>query len=156
MFKSAALVLLVLFVAPVVSEDAVWADSETTTKLWQAISSADMEKLKSILDEDETAATARASDGRGPLFWAYEYKNDEAIALLKEAGADENSKDADGKTCTQLENAGEATEFMKAKQVIRNNTVNICKYIHAANSLCQCRRKRLPPSRSSLSNKQQQ
>ena len=41
------------------------------------------------------ARWSRAADGRGPLFWATEYKQEEMIALLKEAGADENAKDAD-------------------------------------------------------------
>jgi hypothetical protein len=36
-----------------------------------------------MLDEDEDIAAVRAADGRGPLFWAHEAKNDEAIELLK-------------------------------------------------------------------------
>merc|ERR1719183_903547 len=112
----ATLIVFFAVLSSAASEDATWADTETTTKLWQAISAADMEKLKTILDEDENAATARAADGRGPLFWAYEYKNEEAIALLKEAGADETAKDADGKTAAGIEATGEMTEFMKKKK----------------------------------------
>ena len=36
-----------------------------------------------MLAEDESSATVRAADGRGPLFWAHEAGNDEAIELLK-------------------------------------------------------------------------
>ena len=113
--KSICLFVLLATAAPVLAEEG-WADTETTTKLWEAISAGDMEKLKGILDEDDNAATARAADGRGPLFWATEYKQEEMIALLKEAGADENAKDADGKTAADIQKAGEMTEFMKKKR----------------------------------------
>lgn len=51
------------------------------------------------------------SDGRGPLFWAHEANNEEAIELLKKAGADMEEGDADGKTCTDFEH-GKMTEYM--------------------------------------------
>ena len=128
-----------------------WADTETTTKLWEAISAGDMEKLKGILDEDDNAATARAADGRGPLFWATEYKQEEMIALLKEAGADENAKDADGKTAADIQKAGEMTEFMKKKRVsCRRESSVSSKLIRTA-----CRRRRLLLRRSSPNSKQQ-
>ena len=97
--KFAAPLVLVLCVSHTIAADEPkWEDSETTTKFWQAISSGDMEALKTICDEDENNAKVRAADGRGPLFWAYEYKNEDAIALLEEKGADKTAKDADGKT----------------------------------------------------------
>lgn len=105
-----------------------WADTETTTALWRAISSGDKEALETLLDTDEKNAHVRAADGRGPLWyalgaaplrppaqaaptlttgsfavvccrWAYEHKNEEAIELLQAAGIDENAKDR-GKTPT--------------------------------------------------------
>eukprot|EP00965_Chrysotila_dentata_P031982 1066063-Pleurochrysis_carterae.AAC.2 len=36
-------------------------------------------------------------DARRPLFWAYEFKNMEALALLLHMGADDDAEDADGK-----------------------------------------------------------
>jgi hypothetical protein len=36
-----------------------------------------------MLAEDESSATVRAADGRGPLFWAHEAGNEEAVELLK-------------------------------------------------------------------------
>jgi dolichyl-diphosphooligosaccharide--protein glycosyltransferase len=39
----------------------------------------------------------RSEDGRGPLWWAYEMKNKEAIALLKKFGAKESERDRNGK-----------------------------------------------------------
>ena len=39
------------------------------------------------------AAHVRAADGRGPLWWAHEHKNEEAIELLQAAGCDEEAQD---------------------------------------------------------------
>ncbi len=36
-----------------------------------------------MLSEDESAATVRAADGRGPLFWAHEAGNEDAVEILK-------------------------------------------------------------------------
>ncbi len=43
----------------------------------------EMHNLQKMLDEDEDISAVRAADGRGPLFWAHEAKNDDAIELLK-------------------------------------------------------------------------
>jgi hypothetical protein len=96
-------VLALLFAAVAVltpvtfAEEAAWEDTEMTTNLWRAIASLDNDQLLQLLDADETVAHVRASDGRGPLWWAYEYGNKEAIELLYEYGADDTVKDADGK-----------------------------------------------------------
>merc|ERR1719382_1894117 len=42
-------------------------------------------------------ALHRSGDGRGPLFWAYEFKNVDALALLIHMEADEEAEDLDGK-----------------------------------------------------------
>ena len=47
-----------------------WADTETTTALWRAISSGDKEALETLLEADEKNAHVRAADGRGPLWCA--------------------------------------------------------------------------------------
>lgn len=36
-----------------------------------------------MLDEDEDLSSVRAADGRGPLWWAHEANNEEAIEILK-------------------------------------------------------------------------
>ena len=46
-----------------------WADTETTTALWRAISEGDKEALETLLDADEENAHVRAADGRGPLWY---------------------------------------------------------------------------------------
>ena len=80
-------------------------------RLWRAITSNENSELQSILDEDESRALLRSADGRGPLFWAHEANNEEAIEMLKKAGASEDFQDADGKTCTNFEH-GKMTEYM--------------------------------------------
>ena len=44
----------------------------------------------------------RASDGRGPLFWAYEFGNADALAILLLSDLDQDSGDADGKTAAEM------------------------------------------------------
>lgn len=136
-----------MFVPPTQQE---WADTDTTTALWRAISSGDKEALETLLDADEKngapppmnspgprtrgkpfdlscgapggwvaalhgtrshpllwlfclSAHVRAADGRGPLWWAHEHKNEEAIELLQAAGVDEGAKDRGG--CTRAQAA---------------------------------------------------
>jgi len=95
----------------------LWADSEMLTKMWGAISSKDMEKLKQLLEDNPSAVDERASDGRGPLWWAYEYKSDEAVEMLTKFGVKENAKDADGKTALDMakETAGKKTAYVQRK-----------------------------------------
>ncbi len=44
----------------------------------------------------------RSSDGRGALFWAYEFAHTEAIELLEKMGVDAHARDANGKTPVQI------------------------------------------------------
>merc|ERR1719424_341562 len=90
-----------------------WGDTDTTTALWRAISSGDKEALETLLDADEKNAHVRAADGRGPLWWAHEHKNEEAIELLQAAGCDEEAQDRDGLTAAKVgaEKAGQKTAW---------------------------------------------
>ena len=81
-------------------------------RLWRVITSNENTELQSILDEDASRAKLRSADGRGPLFWAHEAGNEEAMKILIDAGADEEAQDADGKTCTEFEH-GKMTEYMR-------------------------------------------
>merc|ERR1712216_942923 len=92
--------------------DPSWQDTEMTTRLYHLITKNENQELQTVLDEDNSRAALRAADGRGPLFWAHEANNDEAIEMLKKAGASEDWQDADGKTCTNFEH-GQMTEYMR-------------------------------------------
>jgi len=92
--------------------DPSWQDTEMTTRLYNVITKNENQELQSILDEDNARSHLRSADGRGPLFWAHEANNEEAIEMLKKAGASEDWQDADGKTCTTFEH-GQMTEYMR-------------------------------------------
>ena len=78
--------------------ESVYADSTALTNAWQATSSGDADKLIDVfVHAGRKTAQARSSDGRGPLFWAYEFKNVEALALLLHLGADDSAEDLYGK-----------------------------------------------------------
>jgi len=55
-----------------------WGDTDRTTYLWQLVSQNDIDGLKQLLFRNPESIHLRAKDGRGPLFWAYEY-NKKAI-----------------------------------------------------------------------------
>ena len=69
-----------------------WEDSDATTQLWQIISDGKTSALKSLLEQEPRAALLRASDGRGPLFWAHEYGQTKMVDLLVKAGADPEAR----------------------------------------------------------------
>jgi hypothetical protein len=72
-----------------------WQNTEMTTKLWLVITSNNNTELQTILKEDPSRAKLRDADGRGPLFWAHEANNAQAIVLLKKLGAEEDAAYAD-------------------------------------------------------------
>ena len=74
-----------------------WEDSDATTQLWQIISDGKTSALKSLLEQEPRAALLRASDGRGPLFWAHEYGQTKMVDLLVKAGADPEARDKNKK-----------------------------------------------------------
>ena len=67
-----------------------------TTKLWELISSGANDELETFLEENSGAALVRSKDGRGPLFWAYEYSQAHAVALLVSQGAEISARDVNG------------------------------------------------------------
>jgi hypothetical protein len=88
----------------------VWADSELTARLFQAISARDTEGLIDILSDTSIvppASMVRSSDGRGPLFWAYEFGHSAGVQILEEIGIDPNSRDGAGITPRMLGAANE-------------------------------------------------
>jgi len=80
--------------------DEEWRNTETTTMLWRLISEKRSNELAQlIISHHEEVLAARSEDGRGALFWAWEYANEEALAIFLNLGIDIESdemKDADG------------------------------------------------------------
>jgi ankyrin repeat protein len=61
-----------------------------------------MENLKPQFDQEPCLAHIRSYDGRGPLFWAYEFGRHDVIHYLKDRLADEEALDIGGKKPAQL------------------------------------------------------
>ena len=75
-----------------------WENAEETTKLWEMISNNEMNELLEHLMYYPEDAHLRSADGRGPMWWAYEYKSSTAIKVLKKLGVSDNLRDAKGLT----------------------------------------------------------
>jgi len=88
--------LLALVVA-VVSGEQVFEDSPALSALWQASSSGSTESFINQLIQNREYSQHRASDGRGPMFWSYEFANVDTLALLLHLGVTQEQEDVDGK-----------------------------------------------------------
>eukprot|EP00930_Biecheleria_cincta_P043869 TRINITY_DN300_c0_g1_i2.p1 TRINITY_DN300_c0_g1~~TRINITY_DN300_c0_g1_i2.p1 ORF type:complete len:183 (-),score=53.66 TRINITY_DN300_c0_g1_i2:42-530(-) len=105
-------------------DDSEWADTPMLTSLFQATSSNDNDGIDRLLDTSEKAASARSSDGRGLLWWAWEFKNTYVLASIMAAGGDveSTSEDASGKPamsmCTDSADCDKATLLEKAKGMV--------------------------------------
>eukprot|EP00759_Apiculatamorpha_spiralis_P000515 PhF_6_TR10164/c0_g1_i1/m.15777 len=89
----------------------LWSDTPFTTQLWQVISSGNVEDMARVLKENPSEVVkARSRDGRGPLWWAYEYGKPEMIQLLLDAGVGADERDADGRMPREVTKVG-PTEF---------------------------------------------
>jgi dolichyl-diphosphooligosaccharide--protein glycosyltransferase len=73
-----------------------WTNDEKTTVLWELISKGLIDELKMLVAQVPHAAHSRSEDGRGPLWWAYEYGQHEIIEFLKSLGVSEDRTDSQG------------------------------------------------------------
>merc|ERR1711871_752881 len=73
-----------------------WRNSPQVTEAWNIVDHGSLDDLKEFLEENEEHVFLRSEDGRGPLFWAYEYGREEMISLLLEKGAESDSGDKFG------------------------------------------------------------
>eukprot|EP00823_Brevimastigomonas_motovehiculus_P006548 TRINITY_DN543_c0_g1_i1.p1 TRINITY_DN543_c0_g1~~TRINITY_DN543_c0_g1_i1.p1 ORF type:complete len:174 (-),score=45.98 TRINITY_DN543_c0_g1_i1:346-867(-) len=88
------------------SASSEWQDTEQTTLLWKIISQGDMKALKEFMKLVPETIVLRSGDGRGALFWAYEFSRMDMVSTLLAAGADEEAQDKDGMTPAQLKGTG--------------------------------------------------
>merc|ERR1719408_458094 len=96
-----------------IADEAEFQDTPLLSSLWQAISSKDNEAIDRLFDSSSSAVTARASDGRGPTFWAWEYQNAYALGSIIANGGDVESKDEDLQGQTAVSLCDENTECNK-------------------------------------------
>ena len=57
-----------------------------TTAMWSLIDRGDLAELSKALESDTDLVYIRSEDGRGPLFWAYEYERYDLVKLLLDNG----------------------------------------------------------------------
>ena len=86
-------------------EWARWANSEDTTLMWQLVSGGRKDELAAWLDQAPAAVHMRAEDGRGPLWWAYEYERADLVKVLIDGGADPAATDSLGMTPSEMQAA---------------------------------------------------
>ena len=79
-----------------------WEDTEDTTLMWTLISNNQMDDLRMWLEEDPAIAFIRSRDGRGPMWWAFEKRNEDATKILMKMGVPHTDRDAKGLTPADL------------------------------------------------------
>lgn len=79
-----------------------WEDTEETTLMWKIVSSNSIEELENWLKGNPLAAFVRSSDGRGPMWWAFEHRNQDIVKLLMKHGVSHTDKDKFGKSPVDL------------------------------------------------------
>ena len=68
-------------------------DNDIKSQAWQDIAHANAQAVRDAVADDPCYAMMRAGDGRGPLFWAHEFYNQEIIDVLVHHGADRAARD---------------------------------------------------------------
>ena len=70
--------------------------------MWNLINDKNIEELQQWLQAEPYMAYVRSKDGRGPMFWAFEQRNEEITKILMKAGVPHTDKDARGLTPVDL------------------------------------------------------
>jgi len=65
------------------AEAVPWENNEQTTLMYQLLENNDLKTLERWLTTSPDSVHIRSEDGRGPLWWANEFGNQDAIRLLK-------------------------------------------------------------------------
>ena len=79
-----------------------WEDTEQTTKMWEMINSGDVKSLDGWLRTEPLMAHMRSSDGRGPMWWAFESRKQDIVKVLMAHGVSHGDKDVRGFTPVDL------------------------------------------------------
>jgi len=82
--------------APRSKGEAQWDDTDLTSQMWAIVKNNDLNTMRALIDAAPNVVHARSSDGRGPLWWAYEFKREGMKQLLLKRGCDPEAKDRSG------------------------------------------------------------
>jgi len=84
------------------AEWAQWTNNEDTTHMWSIVSSGSLDDLAAWIKYAPSVVHMRSKDGRGPLWWAFEYDQPEMVQFLVANGADEAATDSLGMTPEEM------------------------------------------------------
>lgn len=73
-----------------------WEDTEETSMMWELISNGKIREFVGIVQGAPELVHVRSSDGRGPMWWAYEYKRPQMIEIMKNLGVSDERADKNG------------------------------------------------------------
>jgi dolichyl-diphosphooligosaccharide--protein glycosyltransferase len=79
-----------------------WEDNKDTARMSNLIRNNEIKKLERWLRNKPENAWIRSADGRGPMWWAFESKNQDAVAILNELGVPNSDHDKNGITPKDL------------------------------------------------------
>merc|ERR1712127_788179 len=88
--------LAIFALLPSVLAEQPCEDSPALTTIWESTSTGNSDRLIDTLIQNHDFATHRSNDCRGPLFWAFEFKNVDALALYIHLEADLEQTDTTG------------------------------------------------------------
>lgn len=96
-----------------IGAEPAWEDSPALTALWQASNEGSTDAYIAQIIQNREVLSHRSADGRGPMFWAYEFKNVDARALLMHLEVSPDQQDSEGKAPKEFfpESEAERSEF---------------------------------------------
>ena len=75
----------------------------SSARMWSLISSGRYDELAAWIQASPPVVQMRAQDGRGPLWWAFEYDRPDMVQLLVDGGADPEATDSLGMTPKEMQ-----------------------------------------------------
>jgi len=82
--------------APRSKSDAKWEDTDLTSQMWSIVKNNDLRTMRALLEAAPNIAHVRSGDGRGPLWWAHEFKRESIKKMLLNRGCDPDATDRNG------------------------------------------------------------
>merc|ERR1719295_2384907 len=101
---------------PLLSISAEHQNTQETTLLWTLISTSQNMQLHGFIIEHPSVLMLRSEDGRGAIWWAWEYKNAEALAILAVNGVDLHYSQTDESGTKPFELCDSYEETLKEAQ----------------------------------------
>ena len=79
-----------------------FSNTHEKSQLWQLAHDNHVDSILRWMEVEPCLAKARTEDGRGPLFWAYEFQLKQLAEAFTSAGTDPNAKDTKGKRARDM------------------------------------------------------